>query len=522
MNNYFYVDIEDEITTILGKLRKEKSEEIFLVVPKHALIAQSLVNLRLLEKEARKSQKKIIFVSPDAQTRKIAEKAGLLVKKYIARPKDNLETPVSPAGKGYTASLQKKKPLEPWEEAAAEEELKKAIGKDKPAKEPSAVVKTPTRVRAGIFGTFNSVNSVPPTALETVKTPKKPAIIGAKPQIVDLKKIVKSKSVRPKVRQKTTSPVSFFKEREKKEVGENEIQSKQTEFVEEPALKELLSPVKPPNAGSKFNLEPENSRMIGSNLRPELTMRADRRRPEPTRVKPQIAQINPFKVKKLSKSSLTSPSAVKNIVPASKISSVTAALETENSRNMGDSVPPDSGIGPSRRFEPTHSPDISSQSVQSDFPTSFERETANLTIREKERLRDLWMQQKGVIRGKTFQANSSLDLKSKEETESGKEKLVAEETGISDLLILPEFRIKKRYFYRAKHEEKIERKKAGRFINIFKKVIFYLAETNTKNITLSEEHKDYRWLCFNDAINRITFKNAKDVLIEANKHVKSA
>jgi len=40
------------------------------------------------------------------------------------------------------------------------------------------------------------------------------------------------------------------------------------------------------------------------------------------------------------------------------------------------------------------------------------------------------MQQKGVIRGKTFQANSSLDLKSKEETESGKEKLVAEETGI--------------------------------------------------------------------------------------------
>ena len=50
---------------------------------------------------------------------------------------------------------------------------------------------------------------------------------------------------------------------------------------------------------------------------------------------------------------------------------------------------------------------------------------------------------------------------------------VVEETGLSDLLIVPEFRAKKRYFYRAKHDERIERKKAGRFINIFKKVIFY-------------------------------------------------
>jgi len=72
VNNYYYIDIDDEITTVLGKLRQDDSEEVFLVVPKRALIAQSLVNLKLLNKEARKIDKKIIFVSPDANTRKIA------------------------------------------------------------------------------------------------------------------------------------------------------------------------------------------------------------------------------------------------------------------------------------------------------------------------------------------------------------------------------------------------------------------------------------------------------------------
>ena len=70
-------------------------------------------------------------------------------------------------------------------------------------------------------------------------------------------------------------------------------------------------------------------------------------------------------------------------------------------------------------------------------------------------------------------------------------------------------------------EEKIERKKAGRFSNVFKKVVFYLAETKTKIIQLSHVHLDYRWLCYADALKRITYKNAKDVLEKANKHLKS-
>lgn len=98
---------------------------------------------------------------------------------------------------------------------------------------------------------------------------------------------------------------------------------------------------------------------------------------------------------------------------------------------------------------------------------------------------------------------------------------VLEETGLADIAIVPGFKTSNRYFYRAGQEERLERKKAGRFANIFKKVIFYLAETKTKNISLSHEHLDYRWLCYADAIKRVTYKNAKNVLLKANKHLKS-
>ena len=51
---------------------------------------------------------------------------------------------------------------------------------------------------------------------------------------------------------------------------------------------------------------------------------------------------------------------------------------------------------------------------------------------------------------------------------------------------------------------------------IQKKVIFFLAETKTKEITISFEHQNFVWLEFDDAIEKITFDNAKKVLRKAN------
>ncbi len=52
---------------------------------------------------------------------------------------------------------------------------------------------------------------------------------------------------------------------------------------------------------------------------------------------------------------------------------------------------------------------------------------------------------------------------------------------------------------------------------LVKKVIFFLAKTDEKNIKISHEHNDYLWLEYDDALKKTTFENAKDVLTKANE-----
>ncbi|MFA6436892.1 MAG: NUDIX domain-containing protein [Candidatus Paceibacterota bacterium] len=50
----------------------------------------------------------------------------------------------------------------------------------------------------------------------------------------------------------------------------------------------------------------------------------------------------------------------------------------------------------------------------------------------------------------------------------------------------------------------------------YKEVIFYLVRSNTKEVHISEEHDDYKWLLYEDALETITFQGGKDILTKAN------
>lgn len=77
---------------------------------------------------------------------------------------------------------------------------------------------------------------------------------------------------------------------------------------------------------------------------------------------------------------------------------------------------------------------------------------------------------------------------------------VREETGISQLTIVPGFRKTIRYFFQ----------KEGK--KVFKEVVFYLAQVKTKKIELSFEHLGFRWIPFEKALKKVTYKNAKEIL----------
>jgi len=79
----FYIDIDEEITSIVDRLRKAKSDEVVIVVPKRAILIQSIVNLKLLKKEADGLKKDLIIVTQDKFGKMLIEKAGIAVEQRL-------------------------------------------------------------------------------------------------------------------------------------------------------------------------------------------------------------------------------------------------------------------------------------------------------------------------------------------------------------------------------------------------------------------------------------------------------
>jgi hypothetical protein len=50
-----------------------------------------------------------------------------------------------------------------------------------------------------------------------------------------------------------------------------------------------------------------------------------------------------------------------------------------------------------------------------------------------------------------------------------------------------------------------------------KKVVYFLAKTNSTDVRLSSEHLDFVWEQYEDALKRITYKNSKEILHEGYK-----
>jgi len=84
-----------------------------------------------------------------------------------------------------------------------------------------------------------------------------------------------------------------------------------------------------------------------------------------------------------------------------------------------------------------------------------------------------------------------------------------EESGISDLKFIPGFKETIKYNY-----------KAG-VVSRDKTVHFFLAETQTKDIVISNEHEDFLWLPFEEALERITYDEEKEILRKAVDHLKN-
>lgn len=85
---------------------------------------------------------------------------------------------------------------------------------------------------------------------------------------------------------------------------------------------------------------------------------------------------------------------------------------------------------------------------------------------------------------------------------------IREETGIENVVFMKGFEKKVTYNYR--REQNLVRKE----------VIFFLAKANSQRVILSNEHIAYSWNKFDNALAKLTYRTAKDILINANNFLK--
>lgn len=89
-----YIDIDDEITTIIEKVRASSGKVVALVLPKRATTLQSIVNMKLLKRMADTTKKNVVLITTESGLLPLAGAVGLHVAKT---PSSRPEIPVAPA-----------------------------------------------------------------------------------------------------------------------------------------------------------------------------------------------------------------------------------------------------------------------------------------------------------------------------------------------------------------------------------------------------------------------------------------
>ena len=151
-----YIDVEDDITAIIGKVKSSKDKIVALVPPKRVGVLQSAVNLRLLSRAAKQGQKRLVLITNNSALSSLAASASIPVAKNLqSKPElaevaaleiddgeDIIDGSALAIGEHATQAAQKPGPEDEVAAAAATIALAEPPKRGEPLKKPSAK-KTP-------------------------------------------------------------------------------------------------------------------------------------------------------------------------------------------------------------------------------------------------------------------------------------------------------------------------------------------------------------------------------------------
>ena len=78
-----YIDVEDEITTVIDKVTSSDKKLVALVLPKRASVFQSIVNMKLLKRKSDESAKNLVLITAESGLLPLAGAVGIHVAKSL-------------------------------------------------------------------------------------------------------------------------------------------------------------------------------------------------------------------------------------------------------------------------------------------------------------------------------------------------------------------------------------------------------------------------------------------------------
>lgn len=83
MKKFIYIEIDEEVTSIYDQIKRATQDDIYLVVPKKAILFQSVVNLKILKSKMDKKKKNLHLITTDSIGRHLASEVGIPVYSNI-------------------------------------------------------------------------------------------------------------------------------------------------------------------------------------------------------------------------------------------------------------------------------------------------------------------------------------------------------------------------------------------------------------------------------------------------------
>lgn len=135
-----YVDIEDDITSVIDKVKTAKTSIVALVPPKRVGVLQSVVNLKLLQRAAGSVKKRVVLITNDQALTGLAAGLSIPVAKNLqSRP----EVPSSVPKPSEQEEIINGEELPVGELAKTADEPIDLSGMPEPTNEPGAVTAAP-------------------------------------------------------------------------------------------------------------------------------------------------------------------------------------------------------------------------------------------------------------------------------------------------------------------------------------------------------------------------------------------